>query len=1789
MRQLTILIGVTLGLFLSACGGSSTAGDALLDQVQPDGIDVDTGLPDLAPTDISIETPECTIDSECEGRLALGPCQVAGCDASRGVCVPFAIADHTFCDDGDKCTLIDTCLSGECVGSGGLDCDDGNPCTDDTCDPEVGGRGCVHSVTTGAPCDDGNLCTTGDACDAGKCLGNDAGCACGSDADCQLFEDANLCNGSLTCDAGKCQVDGATVITCDTQFDGPCERTACQPLTGLCAARADDDGAPCDDGNPCSTGDHCAAGACLPGDYDCEPCTADAECAPFDDADLCNGRVRCLEGQCQILPGSVPACSSTDDTQCRTTLCLPGTGACQSVAKADAAACSDGNMCSVGDRCQAGQCVAGSARTCHDANPCTDDTCDPSAGCVFAFVQAPCDDGNACTLGDTCSQGACVGPGARDCDDGNPCTLDACVPSTGCVSTPNTEACDDGNPCTLADQCSGGVCLAGTNECPCATDVDCEAFDDGDRCDGVLVCVAERCVLKPNSIITCDTSEDTQCRVNVCAPDTGLCGFVTRDDGSACSDGDACTIHDACTDGACLPGKAAACGDGDPCTVDSCSPALGCVHEAIPDCTGCANDAACLDADPCTADLCVVPDCQHPAIDGLPCDDGDACTFDDTCVGGACIPGLTNVCAGVACEAIGEVVCEQSISDDPSAEGATDAIDTYGCNSFHFDGPERIYHFAPAVSGLVTFTLADEQGLYVNLLEDQGQGCRTSNCVGSHTLEVAFAVEGGRDYYVAVDGYAGAAEPFTLKVDCAWTAPEACTDHDDNDLDGLIDCDDPDCATSFACHEAACANAADDDHDGATDCDDPDCFFDGLCTGGWSGDTCEDSFVLNGGVPFDATWLGRSLVRHFTTAGATDDLHGGCQGDAGGPDVAWVFELAEPLRTTLGVAFDGDGALGASALYVYAAPLCVPEYELACVTTAAGLGSITRSFEAGTYYVVVDGPEGQGGPFELTLSFSEPLSHELACADGVDDDGDGATDCDDVADCGQANLCSAVDACVPTEPVGCGQAVQGTLVANPDATNVITQYACGGETQFGYWGAESAHAYVATCTGQATATLTIGEPSDALVDLFLLDAAIGCASNACLGFANVRDRAASLQFAVQQGASYYLVADGYLGAAASYDLAVACTCDEVCDNDLDDDGDGLTDCDDEIDCAQGTPACPSSFELDCANDYDEDQDGDVDCADPDCAANAACPEVICSDLKDDDLDGKTDCADPDCASVLVCTSPFACVPTAALSCNVPAQVTTTGDAVTDAVRFWTGCDLYGLDYSGAESARSFVSPCTGEVEVRLADQAALPAGNLDVFVLDPADGCVGAACRQAIYGPGGGLPTAGRIQVTEGQALTLVIDGWQGYASTAELVVDCLCRVETCDDGIDNNGDGVTDCSDPGCAKHATCPETSCTDGLDNDDDGVTDCDDAPCAATPACPEVRCADGLDENHDGATDCADASCFASPYCTAGHSGESCTDPFLLNDGLVWTAADSGRVETRWNTLWGAAPDHESLVACAGWTQAPDRVYHISVATDLVLHATLTLSGQTLGGLVLFSAAWGCDGANAPEFALGCAPAQSGVASLSEVVVPGDYFLVVEGMPADEAAGAYRLDVGLSLPATELFCGDGDDDDGDGLADCADATDCGSSLLCQHPDVCAPAAGIACGSSVEGDLASNEATDAVSAYACIPSAGAAYHGPELTWTYTAACSGSVTATLTHLGTGSDLYFDLFVLEGAAACDGTACKTMGVFDDVTRKATVTFDVQLSEVVYLVADGFDGAIGNLKLDVSCACTPTP
>ncbi|NUN12114.1 MAG: hypothetical protein HUU55_00605 [Myxococcales bacterium] len=135
----------------------------------------------------------------------------------------YGVVDCTagVCDANHQCQFVT--LEGVC--------DDGLPCTIDSCDPV---KGCQGKST----CDDSDPCTT-DFCNA---LGQ-----CEFKSQC---EDGNPCTTGDTCSGGVCV--GGAVVPCD---DGNvCTFDGCDPAVGCVFAAS---GGPCDDGNACTVGDSC--------------------------------------------------------------------------------------------------------------------------------------------------------------------------------------------------------------------------------------------------------------------------------------------------------------------------------------------------------------------------------------------------------------------------------------------------------------------------------------------------------------------------------------------------------------------------------------------------------------------------------------------------------------------------------------------------------------------------------------------------------------------------------------------------------------------------------------------------------------------------------------------------------------------------------------------------------------------------------------------------------------------------------------------------------------------------------------------------------------------------------------------------------------------------------------------------------------------------------------------------------------------------------------------------------------------------------------------------------------------------------------------------------------------------------------------------------------------------------------------------------------------------------------------------------------------------------------------
>jgi hypothetical protein len=333
---------------------------------------------------------------------------------------------------------------------------------------------------------------------------------------------------------------------------------------------------------------------------------------------------------------------------------------------------------------------------CDDQNECTSDSCSGEAGCQHeALDGGECKDGDACTVGDHCTAGVCAGSPV-ECDDSNPCTDDTCDGFGGCAFEFNEVVCDDDDVCTVADRCDGGECSGVSVACECEEDGDCGTLEDGDLCNGTLICDTEAlphvCVVDPSTTVACPAPEpgpDAPCLAAACDPATGACSLAPTNQGWACNDGDLCTVGEACDGGECVGGQAANCADGNLCTDDGCDPQLGCEHTAnqaacsdndactIGDvcldggCESGADTMNCTDGNQCTVDSCdAATGCVFTPFDGG-CSDGNACTDGDICKEGSCVPGDALVCAD-------ENVCTSDSCD--AATGCVFKLNSAPCN-----------------------------------------------------------------------------------------------------------------------------------------------------------------------------------------------------------------------------------------------------------------------------------------------------------------------------------------------------------------------------------------------------------------------------------------------------------------------------------------------------------------------------------------------------------------------------------------------------------------------------------------------------------------------------------------------------------------------------------------------------------------------------------------------------------------------------------------------------------------------------------------------------------------------------------------------------------------------------------------------------------------------------------------------------------------------------------------------------------------------------------------------------
>jgi len=563
---------------------------------------------------------ECTAAAQCAGQD--DECQTRTCD--MGVCGVTFKAQGTV----TMAQTMGDCKHNQCDGAGNIEVvsddqdlqDDGNLCTDDTCNMGVpvhtptaiqtpcgaglkcdGAGQCVGCISAGDCPNPGNECLVA-TCDAGMC-------GTANKANGTTCSDGNACTQSDTCQAGACV--GANPVTCTAQ-DQCHDAGTCDVLTGVCSNPNKAAGTACNDGDACTQSDTCQAGACVGANP--VTCTAVDQChtagvcnpvngvcsnpnkangAACNDGNACTQTDTCQAGFCT--GANTVTCSAQD--QCHDAgTCNPNTGVCSNPNKANGAACNDGNACTQTDTCQAGACTGGNPVVCVAQDQChTAGTCNMANGVCSNPLKAngsACSDGNACTQTDTCQAGACTGANPVSCMAQDQChDAGTCNPNTGVCSNPNKAngtACNDSNACTQTDTCQAGACTG-------ANPVTCMAQD--------------------------------QCHdAGTCNPNNGLCSNPNKANGTACNDSNACTQTDTCQAGACTGANPVTCMAQDQCHVaGTCNMATGmCSNPNKPDGTACTQGAQ---MGTCNGGACAI--CGNGVIEGNEgCDDMNATPCD---------------------------------------------------------------------------------------------------------------------------------------------------------------------------------------------------------------------------------------------------------------------------------------------------------------------------------------------------------------------------------------------------------------------------------------------------------------------------------------------------------------------------------------------------------------------------------------------------------------------------------------------------------------------------------------------------------------------------------------------------------------------------------------------------------------------------------------------------------------------------------------------------------------------------------------------------------------------------------------------------------------------------------------------------------------------------------------------------------------------------------------------------------------------------------------------------------
>jgi len=534
----------------------------------------------------------CVRAQDCIDRL--GPpantCRQWIC--REGFCRDVQVPDETSCEDGAYCTVNDSCVAGVCTPGLPRDCDDDVPLTECVCDEAEKACQCTQNFECGQDCTTGSDCNDGDPCTTDSCITfvSPSICTC-TPRDACSCDPASADGGAAACDDGQTDTLDECVPNTDPEVDyaGICThvlRILC-PQADICSG-VDDDAACADSGvttggvpakctvdlcepSPAENSDFCCVHVAPPPGAVCgRACTTDAQCA---DSDRCTPDRCGTDGTCDPPGEPIADCCASDDdcdedaNPCTTKRCDLSNGVCGFVN--NTATCDDADACTTNDVCTDGTCE-GETRNCSDDDPCTQDVCDTEDGCLHPLVVPTPPECLDCRI-------------APDpvvaCDDEDPCTTDVCDENGTCryedlntgedtplcvrVRCRNEIDCDDGNPCTV-DQCLNADDPDAARACIYTEDPLCDIQGEGSS--HVLKCAAQG---------DCDPAD--------CLFDNpgAYCNNVSSDCPSVFCDAVAgCRFPPsaACPTMECTPQTAwSDCHDRNPCTLDECQPDFTCI------------------------------------------------------------------------------------------------------------------------------------------------------------------------------------------------------------------------------------------------------------------------------------------------------------------------------------------------------------------------------------------------------------------------------------------------------------------------------------------------------------------------------------------------------------------------------------------------------------------------------------------------------------------------------------------------------------------------------------------------------------------------------------------------------------------------------------------------------------------------------------------------------------------------------------------------------------------------------------------------------------------------------------------------------------------------------------------------------------------------------------------------------------------------------------------------------------------------------------------------------------